>query len=146
MRNPVCKTLAIGLIVPDKFYQLAEADEMLYVFGPYSVYQAYGTHLDDMDLDVMYEQLLADDRVRKRPVMRAREMLTKIAMIQLESGYPYIMNRTNANRAHALKRLGTVKMSNLCTEIFQLQEDFGDPRLRRRRCDPQGHQLQSRLP
>ena len=131
------QTLAIGLIVPDKFYQLAEADEMLYVFGPYSVYQAYGTHLDDMDLDVMYEQLLADDRVRKRPVMRAREILTKIAMIQLESGYPYIMNRTNANRAHALKRLGTVKMSNLCTEIFQLQEtseirDYGEEDVIRR--------------
>lgn len=49
-------------------------------------------------------------------------MLTKIAMIQLESGYPYIMNKSNANQAHALKNVGQVKMSNLCTEIFQLQE------------------------
>ena len=131
------KTLAIGLIVPDKFYRLAEEDRPLHVFAPYSVWQAYGVHLDDMDLDEMYEQLLADDRVKKKAVMSAREMLVKIATIQLESGYPYIMNRTNANRAHALKEIGTIKMSNLCTEIFQLQEvseigDYGQPDIIRR--------------
>lgn len=126
------KTLSIGLIVPDKFYQLAEANEMLYVFAPYSVYKAYGTHLDDLDLDEMYETLLQDERVRKKPLMSARDMLTKIAATQLESGYPYIMNRSNANRVHPLKNVGKIKMSNLCTEIFQLQEtstieDYGVP-------------------
>ena len=131
------KTLAIGLIVPERFYRLAEANEMLYVFAPYSVYQAYGVHLDDMDMDVMYDQLLKDERVLKRPLMSAREMLTKIAITQLESGYPYIMNRTNANRAHALGRIGKIKMSNLCTEIFQLQEtseitDYGETDVIRR--------------
>jgi len=131
------KTLSIGLIVPDKFYKLAEENKPLYVFGPYSVYQAYGVHLDDMDLDEMYDRLLADDRIRKRAVMSAREMLTKIATIQLESGYPYIMNKSNANRAHALKKLGSIKMSNLCTEIYQLQEtseigDYGQPDIIRR--------------
>ena len=33
------KTLSIGLIVPNKFYQLAEENEPLHVFGPYSVYK-----------------------------------------------------------------------------------------------------------
>lgn len=131
------KTLSIGLIVPNKFYELAKNDEMLYVFAPYSVYKAYGQHLDDMDLDVMYDVLLKDDRVKKRPVMKARDMLIKIAMTQLESGYPYIMNKTNANKAHALKGIGNIKMSNLCTEIFQLQEtseinDYGTPDIIRR--------------
>ncbi|WP_155987773.1 class 1b ribonucleoside-diphosphate reductase subunit alpha [Gorillibacterium massiliense] len=126
------KTLSIGLIVPNKLYQLAAANEPLHVFAPYSVYKAYGTHLDDMDIDAMYETLLADKRVKKKIIMSARDMLTKIAAIQLESGYPYIMNRTNANQAHALRNLGTIKMSNLCTEIFQLQEtseigDYGTP-------------------
>jgi ribonucleoside-diphosphate reductase alpha chain len=122
------KTLSIGLIVPDKFYQLAEEDRPLTVFAPYSVYREYGVHLDDMDLDDMYERLLANDRVRKKTIMSAREMLVKIAMTQLESGYPYIMNKTNANRVHALKDVGSIKMSNLCTEIFQLQEtsEIGD--------------------
>ncbi|MFG0215518.1 class 1b ribonucleoside-diphosphate reductase subunit alpha [Brevibacillus porteri] len=116
------KTLSIGLIVPNVFYKLAEENKPLTVFAPYSVYKEYGVHLDDMDLDDMYEELLANDRVKKKTVMSAREMLTKIAMIQMESGYPYIMNKTNANNNHALKDLGSVKMSNLCTEIFQLQE------------------------
>lgn len=116
------KTLSIGLIVPNVFYKLAEENKPLTVFAPYSVYKEYGVHLDDMDLDEMYEELLANDRIKKKTVMSAREMLTKIAMIQMESGYPYIMNKTNANNNHALKDLGSVKMSNLCTEIFQLQE------------------------
>ncbi|WP_019123675.1 class 1b ribonucleoside-diphosphate reductase subunit alpha [Brevibacillus massiliensis] len=116
------KTLSIGLIVPDKFYQLAAEDKPLTVFGPYSVYREYGQHLDDLDLDQMYDELLANERIKKKTVMSAREMLTKIAMIQLESGYPYIMNKSNANKAHALKEIGSIKMSNLCTEIFQLQE------------------------
>ncbi|MDQ0088732.1 ribonucleoside-diphosphate reductase alpha chain [Paenibacillus anaericanus] len=116
------KTLSIGLIVPDKFYKLAENNEPLHVFAPYSVYKAYGIHMDDMDLDEMYDVLLADPRVRKKAIMSARDMLTKIATVQLESGYPYIMNKSNANKGHALKKIGPIKMSNLCTEIFQLQE------------------------
>lgn len=116
------KTLSIGLIVPNRFYRLAKDNEPLHVFGPYSVYKAYGVHLDDMDMDEMYDKLLADSRIRKKAVMSARDMLTKIAMVQLESGYPYIMNKSNANNAHALKGVGQIKMSNLCTEIFQMQE------------------------
>ncbi|GIO44041.1 class 1b ribonucleoside-diphosphate reductase subunit alpha [Paenibacillus apis] len=116
------KTLSIGLIVPNRFYKLAQDNEPLHVFAPYTVYKAYGAHLDDMDLDEMYDTLLADPRVKKRVAMSARDMLTKIAITQLESGYPYIMNKSNANAAHALKNVGQIKMSNLCTEIFQVQE------------------------
>ncbi|MED4750418.1 class 1b ribonucleoside-diphosphate reductase subunit alpha [Brevibacillus choshinensis] len=116
------KTLSIGLIVPHVFYKLAEGNKPLTIFAPYSVYKEYGKHLDDLDMDEMYEELLANDRVKKKTIMSAREMLTKIAMIQLESGYPYIMNKSNANKNHALKDIGSVKMSNLCTEIFQLQD------------------------
>ncbi|MDF2668533.1 MAG: ribonucleotide-diphosphate reductase subunit alpha [Paenibacillus sp.] len=126
------KTLSIGLIVPNKLYQLAAEDKPLTVFGSYSVHQAYGKHLDDLDLDEMYEELLDNPKVTKKTVMSAREMLIKIATIQLESGYPYMMNKSNANKVHALKELGSIKMSNLCTEIFQLQEtsiinDYDNP-------------------
>ncbi|MVO99803.1 class 1b ribonucleoside-diphosphate reductase subunit alpha [Paenibacillus lutrae] len=122
------QTLSIGLIVPQKFYELAEQNQPLHVFAPFSVYKEYGRHLDDMNIDEMYDELLANPKVKKKIVMSARDMLTKIAVIQLESGYPYIMNRSNANRGHALKDIGKVKMSNLCTEIFQLQEttEIGD--------------------
>jgi len=131
------KTLSIGLIIPNKFYDLAKENKPLHVFAPYSVYKEYGIHLDDMDIDAMYDELLANDNVKKKVVMSARDMLTKIASIQMESGYPYIMNKTNANASHALKDIGSIKMSNLCTEIFQLQEtseinDYGTDDIIRR--------------
>ncbi len=46
--------------------------------------------------------------------INAREMLNLIAQIQLQSGYPYIMYKDNANKNHALNELGEIKMSNLC--------------------------------
>ena len=108
------QTLSIGLIVENKFFELAEKNQDFYVFAPYSVYKEYGVHLDDMRLDDMYEELVANPNVTKRVAMTAREMLTKIATIQLESGYPYFMNKSNANNVHALKDIGQIKMSNLC--------------------------------
>ncbi len=125
------QTLAIGLIVPQKFFELAERGEDFYVFAPYSVRMAFGEHLDDMDMDRMYEALVAHPEVKKRPIS-ARGMLTRIAQTQFESGYPYIIYRSNANRANPLKALGQIKMSNLCTEIFQIQttsiiHDYGQP-------------------
>ncbi|WP_337102362.1 class 1b ribonucleoside-diphosphate reductase subunit alpha [Paenibacillus sp. YIM B09110] len=116
------KTLSIGLITPAKFYELAAQDKPLYVFGPHSVYRAYGRHLDDMNMTEMYDALLANPAVKKREIMSARDMLERIAVTQLQSGYPYICNVDNANKVHALAALGSVKMSNLCTEIFQLME------------------------
>lgn len=115
------KSLSIGLIIPDKFFELAEKNEPFYVFAPYSVYQEYGQHLDDMDMNEMYDTLVQNEHVRKK-AYDAREMLTKIAVTQLQSGYPYLVFKDNANEVHALKDVGDIKMSNLCTEIFQLQE------------------------
>lgn len=109
------QSLSIGLIVPKKFFQLAKENKDLYVFAPHSVYKAYGEHLDDMDLDVVYEDLLNNPKVKKRKLeVNARELLVRIAMTQLESGYPYMMFKSNANEQHALKDIGQVKMSNLC--------------------------------
>lgn len=115
------KSLSIGLIVPSKFFELAAKNDPYYVFAPYSVYQAYGRHLDDLDMDDMYDELVENDKVKKKR-LDAREMLTKIAVTQMQSGYPYIVFKDNANAVHALKDIGDIKMSNLCTEIFQLQE------------------------
>ena len=118
------KTLSIGLIVPNKFYKLAaENKPLVCIWHRILSIKPTASHLDDIDLDEMYDEAACrTNRVKKKVVMSARDMLAKIATIQLESGYPYIMNKSNANKDHALKDIGTVKMSNLCTEIFQLQE------------------------
>lgn len=114
-------TLSIGLIVPGKFFELAEQGKPFCMFAPYTVYKAYGQHLDDMDMDKMYDELIANPAVKKKSA-DAREFLNRIAQMQMQSGYPYIFYKDNANKNHPLHRLGSIKMSNLCTEIFQMQE------------------------
>lgn len=115
------KSLSIGVIIPDKFMELAEKDEPFYIFHAHSVFRAYGKYLDDMDMNLMYQQLVDNPKVRKKR-LSARVLLVKIAQTQKESGYPYLFFKDNANREHALKDIGEVKFSNLCTEIMQLSE------------------------
>ncbi len=49
-------------------------------------------------------------------------MLNLIAQTQLQSGYPYLMFKGNANKNHALREIGQVKIDNLCTEIFNYRK------------------------
>lgn len=115
------QTLSIGVVIPDKFVELARENKPMHVFAPYTVYKQYGEHLDDLDIDKVYDDLVANPNVKKRQ-LDPRQLLTNIARTQFESGYPYIMYRSNANKVHALKELGDIKISNLCCEIMQLQE------------------------
>ncbi|WP_368263042.1 class 1b ribonucleoside-diphosphate reductase subunit alpha [Clostridium disporicum] len=115
------QTLSIGTIIPNKFMELAQKGNEYYVFAPHTVYQATGKHLDEIDLNEEYESLVNNPKIKKR-LLNPRKILVNISKMQFESGYPYIMFSDNANKDHALKELGRVKMSNLCTEIFQLQE------------------------
>lgn len=114
-------TISTGVIILDKFMHLARTNEPFYMFYPHNVFKHYGVHLDDMDMTKMYDVLVADPRIKKREGS-AREILNQIAKMQLQSGYPYLMFRDNANKAHALKDIGDIKISNLCVEIQQLQE------------------------
>jgi len=115
------KSLSIGIIVPDKFMELAEKDEPCYLIYPHTVMQEYGQYLDEIDMDVMYDELITNPNVKKKKI-NARHLLVKIAQTQKESGYPYIFFKENTNRAHALNGIGKVKFSNLCTEIMQVSE------------------------
>ncbi len=114
------QTLSLGLTVPDKFMELAKNNEDMCLFYPYTVFKEYGVHLDDMNLDDMYDELKANPNVRKK-LISPRMMLQKIATTQFESGYPYLVYTDEANRANPLKNMGKIKISNLCTEIFQVQ-------------------------
>lgn len=115
------KSLSIGVIIPDKFMELAEQDEPCYLIYPHTVAQEYGQYLDELDMDAMYEELITNPKIRKKKV-NARHLLVKIAQTQKESGYPYLFFKGNANRQHALNGLGSVKFSNLCTEIMQISD------------------------
>ncbi|MED4523612.1 class 1b ribonucleoside-diphosphate reductase subunit alpha [Bacillus velezensis] len=125
------KTLSIGVVIPDKFIELAREDRPAYVFYPHTVYKAYGQHLDEMDIGQMYDQLVDNPAVRKEKI-NPRKLLEKIAMLRFESGYPYIMFEGNVNAAHANNHISKVKFSNLCSEVLQASQvseytDYGEP-------------------
>ncbi|HEK8915192.1 TPA: class 1b ribonucleoside-diphosphate reductase subunit alpha [Clostridioides difficile] len=113
-------TLSLGAIIPDKFMELAEKNEVAYAFYPHTVYKKYGVSLDEIEMDEWYDKLVNDSDIRKKEI-NPRQMLTKIAQMQQESGYPYVVYIDTANREHTLKGVGIIKMSNLCCEIFQYQ-------------------------
>ena len=113
-------SLSLGALIPDKFMELAEKNEVAYAFYPHSVYKKYNIHLDEMDMEKWYDILKNDEDIRKKEI-NPRKMLTKIAQMQQESGYPYVVFLDTANREHILKDVGKIKMSNLCCEIFQYQ-------------------------
>ena len=112
------KTLSIGVVIPDKFIELAREDKDMYVFYPYSVYKEYGQHFDEMNMDEMYDQLADNPNIRKDKV-NPRRLLEKIAALRFESGYPYIMFKDNVNNVHANNHISEVKFSNLCSEVLQ---------------------------
>lgn len=113
-------SLSLGAIIPDKFMELAEKNEIAYAFYPHSVYKKYGVHLDEIYMDEWYDKLVEDNDIIKKEI-NPRQMLTKIAQMQQESGYPYVVFIDTANKEHVLKDVGMIKMSNLCCEIFQYQ-------------------------
>ncbi|OLF86376.1 class 1b ribonucleoside-diphosphate reductase subunit alpha [Bacillus paralicheniformis] len=125
------KTLSIGVVIPDKFIELAREDRDAYVFYPHTVYKEYGEHLDEMDIGEMYDKLVENPNVRKDKI-NPRQLLEKLAILRSESGYPYLMFEDNVNAAHALNHISKVKFSNLCSEVLQASQvseytDYGEP-------------------
>ena len=110
------KTLSIGVVIPNKFIELARENKPMYLFYPHTIYQEYGLRFADINITEMYDELVANPKVRKDKIS-ARLLQEKIAMLKFESGYPYEMYEDNVNEAHPLS--GKVKFSNLCTEILQ---------------------------
>ncbi|MFW8052501.1 class 1b ribonucleoside-diphosphate reductase subunit alpha [Vagococcus fluvialis] len=113
------KTLSLGLVVPDKFYELARNNEDMYLFSPYSVEREYGVPFSYLDITKEYDNLVANPNIRKQKIS-ARYLENEISKLQQESGYPYIINIDTANRANLV--YGKIIMSNLCSEILQVQE------------------------
>lgn len=113
------KTLSLGVIVPDKFYELTRNNEDMYLFSPYSVERVYGVPFSYLDITAEYDNLVADSRIKKTKI-KARDLENEISKLQQESGYPYIVNIDTANRTNPID--GKIIMSNLCSEILQVQK------------------------
>lgn len=113
------KSLALGVVIPDITFQLAKERKPMALFSPYDVERVMGMPFADVDITAHYDEMLADERIR-RTMIDARALFTTIAEVQFESGYPYLLFADNANRANPID--GRITMSNLCSEILQVQE------------------------
>lgn len=112
------KMLSLGLVVPDKFYELVENDEVMHLFNPQEVLAEYGELFSQFDITERYDELVSNPNLSKTTI-KARDLDTEISKLQQESGYPYIMNYDTVNRENPVD--GTISMSNLCSEILQVQ-------------------------
>ncbi|WP_159340349.1 MULTISPECIES: class 1b ribonucleoside-diphosphate reductase subunit alpha [Leclercia] len=111
------KTLSLGVVIPDVTFRLAKENADMALFSPYDVERIYGKPFGDVAVSELYDEMVADTRIRKKN-LNAREFFQRLAEIQFESGYPYIMYEDTVN--HASPIAGRINMSNLCSEILQV--------------------------
>ncbi|MBS9404913.1 class 1b ribonucleoside-diphosphate reductase subunit alpha [Halomonas sp. TRM85114] len=122
------KTLSLGVTIPDITFKLAKRNEDMYLFSPYDVERVYGMPFGDISVTEKYAEMVDDGRIRKAKI-KAREFFQTLAELQFESGYPYLMFEDTVNRANPIA--GRINMSNLCSEILQVntpttyEEDLG---------------------
>ncbi|MGE7673846.1 class 1b ribonucleoside-diphosphate reductase subunit alpha [Lysinibacillus sp. NPDC094403] len=115
-------TLSTGIIIPSIFFDLMKRDKDIVLFSPYDIFKEYGRRMSEISISDMYYELLDNPNIRKIKRLNARKLYTEVKKAQFESGYPFEIFDDNVNKVHPLKNIGRVKMSNLCTEILQVQE------------------------
>jgi ribonucleoside-diphosphate reductase alpha chain len=111
------KTLSLGVVIPDITIELAKTNEDMYLFSPYDIEKVYGKPMSDVSVTELYQEMVDDPRIRKTKI-KARELFEKIAELQFESGYPYIVYEDTVNKENPID--GRINMSNLCSEILQV--------------------------
>ena len=122
------KTLSLGIVIPNITFEIAKRNEDMYLFSPYDVEKVYGKPMSDIVISDLYYEMVDNPDIRKTKIS-ARKFFDTIAELQFESGYPYIMFEDNVNNANPIK--GRINMSNLCSEILQVNtpsefnEDLG---------------------
>uniref|UniRef100_A0A1I7UQT2 Ribonucleoside-diphosphate reductase n=1 Tax=Caenorhabditis tropicalis TaxID=1561998 RepID=A0A1I7UQT2_9PELO len=109
------RDLFLALWVPDLFMKRVEKDQDWSLMCPCEC-----PGLDDCwgeEFEALYAKYEAEGRVRK--VVKARKLWEHIVSNQIETGLPYITYKDAANRKSNQQNLGTIKCSNLCTEIME---------------------------
>ena len=113
------RDLFYALWVPDLFMKRVKTNGKWSLFCPH---QCQG--LDDVygdEFESLYEKYEKDGLSRK--VVNARDLWYKILDSQMETGTPYLLYKDACNKKSNQKNLGTIKSSNLCTEIIQYSDD-----------------------
>jgi ribonucleoside-diphosphate reductase alpha subunit len=110
-----CRDLFYGLWVPDLFMERVEKNEPWTLFCPSEAPGLADVYGDEFR--ALYEKYEQEGRGRKQ--IDAQKLWFKILDSQIETGTPYLLYKDAANKKSNQKNLGTIKSSNLCTEILE---------------------------
>jgi ribonucleoside-diphosphate reductase alpha chain len=109
------RDLFYAMWVPDLFMKRVEADAEWTLMCPNECPNLYNNHSEEFD--ALYLKYESEGKGRK--TIRARELWEKILESQIETGTPYMLYKDASNRKSNQKNLGTIRSSNLCTEIME---------------------------
>ena len=109
------RDLFYAMWVPDLFMKRVEANENWSLFSPDETKDLHETYGDDFEK--LYTKYEKEGKARKS--VKAQDLWFEILESQIETGNPYILYKDAANRKSNQKNLGTIKSSNLCTEIME---------------------------
>lgn len=109
------RDLFYALWMPDLFMKRVEANEDWSLFCPHEapgLHECYGGEFESL-----YQRYESEGRARR--TIKAQELWFAILEAQIETGTPYLLYKDAANRKSNQQNLGTIKCSNLCTEIME---------------------------
>ena len=109
------RDLFYALWIPDLFMERVESDGSWSLFCPHEcpgLADCYGEEFKNL-----YEYYEKENKAKK--VIRAQDLWFSILESQIETGSPFMLYKDSVNRKSNQKNLGTIKSSNLCTEIME---------------------------
>jgi ribonucleoside-diphosphate reductase alpha chain len=109
------RDLFYALWIPDLFMQRVEAGGDWSLFCPHEapgLHETWGAEFENL-----YARYEAEGRARR--VVKAQDLWFAVLDAQIETGTPYLLYKDAANRKSNQQNLGTIKSSNLCTEIIE---------------------------
>jgi len=109
------RDLFYALWIPDLFMKRVEANEEWSLFCPNESPGLADCH--GAEFEALYERYERENKARK--VIKAQDLWFEILESQTETGTPYMLFKDHANNKSNQKNLGTIKSSNLCTEIME---------------------------
>lgn len=109
------RDLFYAMWIPDLFMERVEADAEWTLMCPNECPGLYETHSEEFNK--LYLRYEAEGKGRE--TIKARELWMKILESQIETGTPYMLYKDHANRKSNQQNLGTIRSSNLCTEIME---------------------------
>jgi ribonucleoside-diphosphate reductase alpha chain len=109
------RDLFYAMWIPDLFMKRVEENDTWSLFCPHECPGLADTHSEEFVK--LYEQYEREGKARK--TIKAQDLWFAILESQIETGTPYMLYKDHANAKSNQKNLGTIKSSNLCTEIME---------------------------